>query len=105
MECSVGSEIKPLGTRVIYRYNTIVMTAMAIKCDGNVTSWEFYARDRGVFYASVWREEGIGHYVLVGRNLVNATDIGRQVRHQDFSFHLKLVSAMVKVTRCNFQTV
>ena len=78
-DCSVGSETKPLGTSVNYRYNTIVLTAMEIKCDGNVTSWEFYARDKGVFYASVWREEGIGHYVLVGKNLVNLTDIGRQV--------------------------
>ena len=78
------------------------MTAMEIKCDGNVTSWEFYARDRGVFYASVWREEGIGHYVLIGKNLVNATDIGRQVSHQIFSIHLKLICALLKVTHCNY---
>ena len=67
------------------------MTATEIKCDGNVTSWEFYARDKGVFYASVWREEGIGHYVLVGKNLVNATNIGRQVRNKTLEINWWLV--------------
>lgn len=78
-QCCVGSELKPFGSRTLEIHHTYIFPALSMKCDGYIAAWEFYVKGWGQFYASVWREEGIGHYSLVGKNLVNSTKLGRQV--------------------------
>lgn len=52
---------------------------MTFTCGGKVTEWEFWADNKGTFFASVWRVGEFNTFKLIGKNKVEADKIGLQV--------------------------
>ena len=58
-----------------------IFVDIPIKCSGALDKWEFYATNKGVFYASIWRET-VDHnetWTMIGSNKIEATHEGPQV--------------------------
>ena len=47
---------------------------------GKITAWRFYAQNTGTVIVGVWRPQGADKYTLVGKNRLNAEQLGKQVR-------------------------
>ena len=64
---------------MLYRGLTIFVD-FTFQCPGEVSAVEFYAKNRGQFYFSVWRQSACAEtWTLIGYNLIEASIVGAQV--------------------------
>ena len=56
----------------------ILVTKPAV-CDATIAEWQFYAANKGMFYADIWRPAAGNKFVLIGSKRLDATEVGMQV--------------------------
>ena len=49
------------------------------RCNGEIHTWEFYARRAGILYGAMWREVAPQLIELRGRNTIQVSESGTQV--------------------------
>lgn len=57
----------------------VIMVTKPAACDVTIAEWQFYAANKGIFYADIWRPAAGNKFVLVGSKRLDATEVGMQV--------------------------
>ena len=56
-----------------------IFTDLAIDCPGEIMRWEFFARQPGTFWASIWRRVAEDRFRMVGTNMITVETTGKHV--------------------------
>ena len=57
----------------------VIMVTKPAVCDATIAEWQFYAANKGMFYADIWRPAAGNKFVLIATKHLDATDVGMQV--------------------------